>query len=60
MFPYCQVVFIPAISLETDLGLRPRVIKFNYLLEKTRSTLNPGGRLRSIALWPLIREWVSS
>lgn len=41
MFSSCQLVFILAISLETDLGLKPRVIKFNYLVEKTRSTLNP-------------------
>lgn len=45
MLPFCQVVFILDISLETDLGLRPHVITFNCLVEKTRSTLNPGDKI---------------
>lgn len=31
---------VSAISLEADLGLRRHVITFNYLVEKTRSSVN--------------------
>lgn len=45
MLFYCQVVFTLALSLETSLCLRPHVIKFNYLVKKTRSTQNPDNKI---------------
>lgn len=45
MLSYCQVVFILGLSLETSLCLRPHVIKFNYLVKKTRSTRNPDNKI---------------